>query len=160
MARPLSTVVAAQATPLSFQKINSGTQRKIATQATSVQKFREQRNRWESTATGQKTAQPLTERKGPVTPRIERKEPVLTPVEGRSSVSPSMEGTPPFVSPRAVQVTKPETVKIPRPPITGKPVHSAKREVGPPAKPAEERQSTRGRKNQDADKNKEKDKNK
>jgi hypothetical protein len=94
-----------------------------------------------------------------VTPRIERKEPVPAPVEGRSSVSPPTERTPPFVSPRAVQVTKPETVKIRRPPITGKPANSGKREVGPPPKPAEERQRTRDSKNQDANKNKEKDKN-
>jgi hypothetical protein len=51
-----------------------------------------------------------------------------------------------LVSPRAVQATKPETVKIPRPPITGK--------------PAEERLSTRDSKNQDANKNRGKDKNK
>ena len=68
--------------------------------------------------------------------------------------------TPPFVSPRAVQVTKPETVKIPRPPIASKPANSGKRELGPPPKPAEERQKTRDSKNQDANKNKEKDKNK
>ncbi len=159
-AQPLTAVVAAKATPLSFQKIDSGTQRKIATQATSVHKFGEERKRWESAAMGQKTAQPPTEPKGPVAPLIERKEPVPAPVEGSSSVSPPMERTPPFVSPRAVRVTKPETVKIPRPSITGKPADSGTREVGPPPKPAEERQRTRGTKNQNANKNKEKDKNK
>ena len=149
MARPLTAVVAAKATPQSFQKINSGTQRKIATQAAGVQKFREQRHRWESTATVQKTSQPLTERKGPVTPRIERQEPVPSPVEGRSSGSPPTEGTPSYVSPRAVKVTKPETVRIPRPPITGKPANSDAHKVGPPSKPTAERQSTRNKKNQD-----------
>ena len=160
IARPLSAVVAAKATPLTFRKIDSGTQRKIATQATGVHKFREERNRWESAATGQKTAQPLTERKGSVTPPIERKGSVPPPVEGRSAVSPPTERTPAFVSPRSVQVTKPETVNIPRPPVTGKPANSGKREVGPPPKPAEERQSTRESKSQDANNNKEKDKKK
>jgi hypothetical protein len=149
IARPLTAVVAAKATPLSFQKINSSTQKKIATEATSVQKFSEDRTRWESTPTVQKTAQPPTERKGPVTPQIGRKEPAPPPVAGISSVSPPMERTPLFVSPRAVQVTKPETVKIPKPPITGKPAASLKREVAPPPKPAEERQSTRDSKNPD-----------
>jgi len=161
MARPLSAVVAAKATPLSFQKIDSGTQRKIATQATGAHKFREERNRWESTATGPKTPQSPTEHQGSVTPRIERKEPVPAPVEARSSASPPPpERTPPFVSPRAVQATRPETVRIPRPPITGRPANLGKRELGPPPKPAEERQSTRDSKNQGANKNKEKDKNK
>jgi hypothetical protein len=57
-------------------------------------------------------------------------------------------------------VTKPETVKIPKPPIVGRAAGSSKREAGPPPKPAEERQSTRDSKNQAASKNTEKDKNK
>ena len=80
------------------------------------------------------------------------------PAEGKTSVSPPAERTPPFVSPRAVQVTKPETVKISRPPITGKPANSGKREVSPPPKSAAERQSTRDSKNQGANGNRDKDK--
>jgi hypothetical protein len=160
MARPLSTVVADKATPLKFGQLNSGDRKKITTQATDLHKFRDQRTRWESTAPEQKTAQPPTERKGLVTPPIERKESGPTPVEGRSSASPPVERMPPFVPPRAVWATKPETVTIPTPPITGKPANSGAREVGPPSKPAEERQSTRDGRNQDTNRNKERDKNK
>ncbi len=149
VARPLTVVVAARATPMTFQKINSGAQRRIATQATSMQKFGEQRNRWESTATTQKTTPPTTQRTGPVTPQAERREPAPAP-KGASSVSPPMERTPPFVSPRAVQATQPETVKISRPARPGK------REVTPPAKPAAERQSTRDSEDQSANRSRQK----
>jgi hypothetical protein len=249
MARPLTAVVAAtKTTPLTFQKINGGTQKRIVTQATSVQKFRENRIRWESTTTEPKTAQPATERKAPatplierkeptpkptqsvspisppterkttVTPQIERREPTPTPVQGASPVSPPSERrgtvtpqierkepasapaqgtsptspsserrgavtpqtqrkepvsapaqgagpaspptprTAPLVSPRPVQVTKPETVKVPTPPIAGKPAASLKKDVVPPPKPAGEHQSASNSKNQDASKSKEKEK--
>jgi hypothetical protein len=160
MARPLTAVVANKATPLRFEQINDKARGKIATQTTSVQKFRDKRNRWESSATGQKTAQPATGREGSVTPQIERKEPLSIPMEDRSPVnSPVVERTPPFVSPRAVHVTKPETVKIPRPPITGKPANVGKREVSSPPRPAEERQRTQASRNRGTNKSKEKGKN-
>jgi hypothetical protein len=159
MARPLNAAIATKATPLSFQKIKSGERRRIATQATSTQQFREERNRWESAATEQETAQPPTERTGPATPSIERKQPAPAPVEGKSSVSSPPEHTPPFASPHAVRVTTPETVKIPKPPIAGKPASSGRQRVGPPSKPTEERRSTGDTRNQETNKNREKSKN-
>jgi hypothetical protein len=217
MARPLSAVVAAKTSGLRFQRIDSATQRRIATQATGVQRFRDQRNRWESPAgekpaqtstprrgsvtsqtgrpepgptprqgtspvnppaersapvtpqverrepaptprEGSSTVNPPTERRAPVTPLVERREPAPTPREGSSTVSPPAERTAPFVSPRSVRATKSESVRIPRPPITGKAASSDTREAGPPPRPSQERQTTRDTKSQPAEKNTEKNK--
>jgi hypothetical protein len=208
MARPLSTVAANKATPLKFEPLSSGERKKITTQATNLHKFRDQRNRWESTATTKKAVQPLAESKGAVTPPSERKDsapasadrrgqatppPVSTPTERRGTVTPPTASaptdrkgpatgptastpterksatTPPtastptertsgFVSPRELKVTKPETVKIPKPPIVGKSAPASKRETAPPAKPVEERQTSRDTKSKDTSKNKDKEK--
>jgi hypothetical protein len=175
MARPLSTVVADKATPLKFGQLNRGERKKITTQATDLHKFRDQRNRWESTATTKKPVQPLAESKGAMTPPSERRESappsvarkgpatpptVSTPTDRKGPVAASPGRPSGFVSPRELKVTKPETVKIPKPPIVGPAAGSSKREAGPPPKPAEERRSTRDSKNQAANKNTEKDKNK
>jgi hypothetical protein len=64
MAQPLSVVVAAKSASLTFEQVKSSERRKITQQATDVHKFREQRNRWESTSPGQKTLPPLPERGG------------------------------------------------------------------------------------------------
>lgn len=177
IARPLSAAVADKTTSLRFQSINSGEQKKITRQAANMQKFRDQRDRWESSAASHKTVQPLPAPKAAVTPPAERKEQVRAPVERQgSAVGPTAptppeekspaaakieqartERTSPFVSPRELKVTKPETVKIPKPPIVGKSAGESKREVGPPPKPDEERQSTRDTKGKDVGKKKGKD---
>jgi len=152
VAQPLTAVVAAsKATPLKFEHINTKAQQKLATQATAVHKFREERNRWESTSAGHKIVQPPMERKGPVTPPTEHKEPVSPPTEHKGSVTPPMEHMPPFVSPREVRVTGPEKVKIPKPPIVGKPADSRKSEAGPPPNPDKEHQRTGDARDKDKD---------
>ncbi len=160
-----------------FEQLDTKKQKKITAQATEVSKFRDQRSRLESAPIAQKTVQPATERKGTVTtpaehkqplqpvkeqrkgtvtPPTERKEPAAPVKEQRKdTVTPSAEQNPVFVSPREVQATKAEKVKISKPPIVGKQI-SDKKEVGPPSNPAQERQQV----GDTRDKEKGKDKNK
>ena len=134
MARPLSTVVADKATPLRFEQINDKARR-------------EDRDAGDQRAEVPRQTQPLGvhgdgAEDRPTTHRAQRPCDAADRAQGAGvhtrggqefSESTHAERTPPFVSPRAVQVTKPETVKIPRPPITGKPANSGRREVGHPA---------------------------
>jgi len=204
MAEPLRTAITHKATPLKFEPVKSSEQKKIARQATDVHKFREQRDRWESSAASHKAIQPLSEPKAAMTPVPERKEPasverkstaggpverkepasapverkstptgpverkepapasverkspvtaptVSRPAEGKDSATARTERTSPLVSPRELKVTKPETVKIPKPPIVGKAATENKREVSPPPKPVQERQSLRDTRAKDTD---------
>jgi hypothetical protein len=182
MAEPLTTVAANKETPLKFERIDTKEQQNITAHATEASKFREERNRWESAPITQKTVQPPTERKGSVTqPSAEHKEPVSAPMEQKGSakqpskdkepVSAPMEqkgsvtkpadNTPAVVSPREVRVTRPEKVKIPKPPIADKSVDSDKSKAGPPPKPpAEERQQVGDTRDKDKGNDKDKDKNK
>jgi hypothetical protein len=143
MAQPLTDVVAAsKEVPLKFEHINTKAQQKLTTQTTAVHKFREDRIHWESTSAGQKTIQPPTEHKGPVTPLTGHKELAPPPAEHKDSVTPPTEHTSPLVSPREVRVTKPEKVKIPKSPIVGKPADLGKSEAGPPPNPDKEHPQT------------------
>ncbi len=176
MARPLTAAVAAKTTPLKFESIKSSEQKKITRQATDAQKFGDQRDRWESSAESHRTIRPLSQSKAPVTPPPERKEQASAPAERKATATPPKTSTPPeqksptvarieqartertspFVSPREIEVTKPETVKIPKPPIVGKSVGQSKREVGPPPKPVGERRSILDTRAKAADKKKSK----
>jgi hypothetical protein len=87
------------------------------------------------------------ERKEPRRTVLERKEPATPPAapapkEEKSSVAPKSEHAPEFVAPREVKVTKPEVVRIPRPPIIGRSISERRGEIAPPSKPAEEQRST------------------
>jgi hypothetical protein len=187
MARPMSEAVTRKGTPMKFEPVSSSERRKISRQATDVDKFRDQRNRWESPAASRKTVAPLPEskgtpapspqRKGPASASGERKGPATgpttptpaerkdsatrptasTPTERKDSAAAPTERPSRSVSPRDVKVTKPETVKIPKSPIVGKAATENKREVAPPSKPTEERQNTRDTKGKDAEKKKSKD---
>ena len=151
-----------------FEQINTRTQRKITTQATDVQKFRDKRNQWESSPITQKGAQPTkgyqgvtqpTEHKGPVSVPVEHKGPVMQPTEHKGPVSQPAErkgsvnqpadNAPAFVSPRNVRATKSEKVKVPQSPIVGKSVNSDKSNASPPSKPVEERQRANDTGNKD-----------
>ena len=152
VAQPLTAVVAAsREVPLKFEHINTKTQQKLATQATTVHKFREERKHWESIAAGQKTVESPTEPKGPVAPLPGHKETVSPPAGQKGSVTPPTEHTPAFVSPREVRATKPEKVKIPKPPIVGKSTDSRKSEGSPPPNPDKERQRTEDTRDKDKD---------
>jgi hypothetical protein len=98
------------------------------------------------------------ENKGPVTQPSEHKEPVSAPVENKDSVTKPADNSPAVVSPREVRVTKPEKVKIPKPPVVGESADSGKSEAGPPPKPVEERKQVDDTKDKDKNKDKDKDK--
>jgi hypothetical protein len=128
IAKPMSEFVAAKTTSMKFEHINNDARSKFATQATDVHKFRQDRSRWESPEAGQKTVQPPTEHKGPVTQSVDHIEPV----------SPTAEGKPAFAPPREVKRTQAEKVTIPKSPIANKRGLLSIFEKGPPSRPADE----------------------
>ena len=138
LARPLATIVASKTTPLKFVQVNTDARRKIAGQAADVRKFRDERSRWETTGDRTKTPQPPTERREPVTPPKETRGPVTPPDTHRGTGTPPAGDTPRLVPPRDVHLTRPERVKIPAPPIVGKPDVRGPVEKGPPDRPADE----------------------
>ena len=75
MARPMSEAVTRKGTPMKFEPVSSGERRRITRQATDADKFREQRNRWESPAASPKTARPLPEAKATPAPSPQHTEP-------------------------------------------------------------------------------------
>jgi hypothetical protein len=145
MARPLSTVVADKSNPMKFEQIKTDARQKLSMQATDLHKFSEERNRWESASAGPKTVQPPSEHKGPVTSPTEHRDLVTTPA-GRKPAS---------VPLREANLTKPEQVKIPSPPVVGRRGGPGIFEKGPPSRPAGEQKTevkdTRGDKDQHRD---------
>jgi len=111
MAAPLSTVVADKRSLLKFEQNKTDARQKLSKKATDVRKFSEERSRWESTSAGPKTVQPPMEHKGPMT------------------------------QPREVNLTRPEQVKIPSPPIVGKRGGPGIFGKGPPSRPADEQKT-------------------
>ena len=70
VAQPLTVAVTSRETPLRFERIEPAARQKIATQASEVRKFREDRNRWEATAEDHpKAVEPPTGVKPPVEPK-------------------------------------------------------------------------------------------
>jgi hypothetical protein len=185
MAQPMSAA-AAKTAELKFNRMKSSEQKKVTRQATDVRNFSNQRTKWESPAVSKKEIQPLpqprsvaapaperkqteratVERKAPATAPAkpaptERKEPVTAPtppaaVEHKAPATAVTGHTSGFVAPRELNMTKSETVKIPKPPIVGKPATDSKREAPAPAKPTQERQTQRDTKGKDTDKSKSK----
>jgi hypothetical protein len=166
IAQPLNRVIARRTTPLKFEPVSSSEQKRITRQATDVRKFGDQRVRWESPSVSRRTIGPLAERKEVVKPPVEHKEPTAGPLERKApTTGPTApterkagpaptEHAPPFVAPRELKVTKPETVRIPRPPIIGRAVTPSRQEVGTPSNPTEERQSPRSLKGRATDRSK------
>ena len=171
VAQPLTVAVASRETPLKFERINTDARQKIARQATAVRTFRDERNRWESTAAGPKTAQPPGERKAAVTPPIERTQTVQPPRERRrhcdgagrahkEAATPAAQREPAFVPPREAHVPQPERVQIPVPPVVGGSGVQGIFQRGPPARPADEDRAKEGkdiRRNRAADRDTRKD---
>jgi hypothetical protein len=97
IAQPLAVVVSSKAAPLKFQTISNDTRNNIAKQAIQVNRFREDRSRWESPAAEPKTNQPPVDQKDPVirppgrqqpvTPTPERKGPVVAPPDQKQPVT-------------------------------------------------------------------------
>ena len=125
VARPLAVVVTSPETQLKFEQIKPDARQKIAKQATGVHEFREKRKGWEAPAAVRE--QP---KEAPPAARERRKE------------APAAEYRPKAAEDRPkAEEDRPKKVKIPKPPIVGKPAESDKPELAPPPAPKEERQS-------------------
>lgn len=140
IAKPLTTVVSTRSTPLTFRTINDSTQKKIAKQSTSVQRFRDERSRWESVARVKDTVERLTGRTGPGPQRTGPGEASPTPTQGRGPATPPAARREPSESRRPAPAAKPDTVPIRRSPVTGKPANSEAYKTGPPTRPPAERE--------------------
>lgn len=121
LAGPLVIVVQRQASPPKFQKIDNEQRQKIARNGSDVRKFRDERVKWEAPAASHSMKPVAGESTGHVTP----------------PAAPT--GNAPAVSPHPVQRSMPERVKIPAPPIVGKPAAHSGSQQKEPQSPAAER---------------------
>ena len=146
VAQPITVAATSRAAPLKFEQINPAARQKISKQATAVRTFRDERNRWESTAAAPKTVKPPKERGGTVTPPVERTETVKPPRERGDTVTPPAEPREPAsVPPREARVRQPERVRIPAPPIVGNSDVPEISQKGPPARPDYEDKDKEGK---------------
>jgi hypothetical protein len=166
-ARPLNEVVRSGEDPVRFQRIDSATQRKIASQATKVQRFRDDRTRWEAAPSGQRAAQQSAEQRRAEqrqqqtqaqqdTERqanLERQQQTQTQQnpERQANLERQQQQTEQqraaqqreqprgqsSMESRSGQASRPDTVRIPRSPISGRAAPQAR----PPSSPSQERQS-------------------
>jgi len=139
IAEPIDKVVADKKSPMKFESIKADARQKLSKDSTDLRKFGDDRSKWESSPAPKKSGQPNIERRGPATQPTERKESVTPPTERKGPVSPPTEhkesATPspqqkeqaapsPERRSRGPQrddnVTQPDQVKIPSPPIAGK----------------------------------------
>jgi hypothetical protein len=111
MAEPMRTVVADKSSTMKFEQIKAGARQQLSRQTTDVHNFGEQRSRWESMSAGQKTIQPSTEHKGLMT------------------------------QPHQSNLTGPERVNIPSPPIADRQGMMSIFRKGPPSRPADEQKT-------------------
>jgi hypothetical protein len=154
VAQPMAIAVTSRKTPLKFERIDSDARQKISRQASAVQTFRDERNRWESTAANPKTAQPPGEHKAAVTPPTERQETIQASKERRVTVTPPIERNeatmptehrePAFVPPRDVDVLRPVRIQIPVPPVVGGSGAQGIFHRGPPTRPSDEDRASEG----------------
>ena len=131
-ARPLAVVVASKTAPMMFQQMDAPTRQKIAQQAAEVPKFREQRNRWESTPEVIKAPAPQAEHRA-AAPGVEGQK-TVTPPQRPESLTPSApvpagQRREPSGAPTA-QPKGPETPRV-EPPIPPAPARPERHE--PPA---------------------------
>jgi hypothetical protein len=94
MAEPIRAFVADKKSPLKFGNIKTNAQEKLSRQSTDVHKFRKERSRWESPATGQKTVRSSVEHKVPITQPEQVKIPA-SPVTGRRNFMNIFKKSPP-----------------------------------------------------------------
>ena len=125
LAQPMTVVVKQRTGPVRFGPVNTETRQRIVSETTEVNKFREERRRWESS--------PPVRREERVTPPAGPKTPVTPPTRPEERVTPPEKRA----QPSEGRVTQPERVKIPEPPIVGKRKRGAAA-VSLPAPPAEE----------------------
>jgi hypothetical protein len=133
LAAPLRTVVARQTIPLNLDRMTDETRQRIAKKGTEVQKYRDQRVKWEAPA-----AAPPVARTNPSSPPASGNRPAI-PAEVHPAVT---EHAPPSGAPREVHLTRPERVRIPSSPVVDKPVAQwGKTRKAPPPTPNGERKS-------------------
>ena len=85
MAEPMSAFVAAKTTPMKFEHINNDVRNKLATRSTDVDKFRQDRSRWESPTAERKTA-PSREAKLPQPEKVTIPKPPIANKRGLLSI--------------------------------------------------------------------------
>lgn len=153
IAVPISSFAADERTSLKFEKGRTDARENVSRQATSVQKFGEERRRWESASEGSQPVRSTTEREPGVTPRTERVEPVSptqadrgrqSPSSGqrqREPAAPSSDRNASYVPPGDVNPSTPERVTIPTPPISNRQRGPGIFREGPPSRPADERRT-------------------
>jgi hypothetical protein len=170
VAQPLTAVAARRETPMKFERITPEKRQEIKKEATAVQTFGHERNRWESTTTSQRktpganserkelVAPPATVPRDRVQPDKERKTVPVPPVAvQRETVQPPRERksvvTPPAVQREATiepsresRARQPERVQIPKSPIVGESGRSGIiLQRGPPSQPKAEVKDKDGR---------------
>ncbi len=138
LAGPLRPIVERQASPPKFEQINTEQRQKIAKKGSDVRKFRDERAKWEAPTAAPRVTPPAGEPKGHVTQPTENRGSATSPVQARGQKG-GAEHEAPIVAPRDVQVTRPERVKIPTPPIIGKPVVESGKVQKTPPQPSGER---------------------
>jgi len=145
--QPIAFAVARRETPIKFERITTDARQKITKQATAVRTFRDDRNRWESTAVETKTMQPAKEHQTVATPPAERRLNIQTThQEHQAAVTPPVAQREPAVAPtRETPVRQAERVQIPAPPIVGRSGVPGIFQKGPPARPADEGKDKEGK---------------
>ena len=161
IAEPLSAVVADKRTSQRFKGIKTDEREKLSRDAANVQRFGEERSRWESTSAGPQAVEPRKERERPVTPPTERTESVTPPTEHerpvtrssehREPAAPSGNRSPTSVPPREVNLDRPERVTIPDPPIADRQRGLGIFRKSPPSRPADEQRTDVQRTPRDAE---------
>jgi hypothetical protein len=171
LARPMSRVVADKKSPMKFEPIKADARQRFLKNSTDLNKFRDDRSRWESSRAGPQTIQPSGEHKGLVTTPQERRETVTSPAERKGTMTqpgerrqtmtppaeqkgqapppsehkeqmaPPSERKPATVPSGEAGRNEPDRVKIPSPPITGKQGGFSFFRKGPPSKPADEQKT-------------------
>jgi hypothetical protein len=161
VAQPLTTVAARRETPMKFERITPEKRQEIKKEATAVQTFGNERNRWEATTASQRknsVTPHVAEHKERVQPDKERKAVSVPPVAvQRETVQPTRERkgvvTPPVVQreapvepSRESRARQPERVQIPASPIVGQSGRSGIiLQRGPPSQPKAEVKDKEGR---------------
>ena len=120
---------------ITFEALTPRGRNKVSKQATSVNTFRDERNRWESTSTHAERVQSPQEHNSDVKPGPGQKE----------NSAPSETRGPKFVPPREVHVAQAERVQVPVPPVGGKSGVSAVLRKGPPSHPKDEDKDRNGK---------------
>jgi hypothetical protein len=131
MAEPFSKVVADKSRPMKFEPIKKDARQKLSSDSTNMDKFREERRRWESPQAGRKTVQTPVESRAPVTP----------PTGRREQAKPSIERKPGGALRQETNQTQPERVNIPASPVVGRRGMLNIFEKGPPSRPSDEKKT-------------------